>query len=80
MAKTPASDDELPELAHVILAELAKGDRTRGALVDATGRDTNTVGTYLDELEERGYVQCIHKRTALWTLECDPRADNRIDS
>lgn len=77
MATPPTPDgDDLPALAHAILDELHEGDRTRGALVDATGRDTNTVGSYLEDLEERGIVRKIHARTALWTLEYDPRADD----
>lgn len=62
---------QLKEPEEEILEELRHGDRTKGFLTDRTGRHRNTIYHSLQRLEAAGYVDCIHERTALYTLKID---------
>jgi len=55
-----------------IIAELQEGDRTKGFLVDATGRHRNTIYRGLERLEAAGIVECLHRPTHLYSLKTDP--------
>ena len=55
-----------------ILVELREGDRTKGYLVDATGRHRNTIYRGLKRLEAAGIVECLHPSTSLYSLRNDP--------
>lgn len=54
-----------------IVKELQNGDRTRGALVDATGWSENTVSNHLNYLVAEGRVEKIHEPTGLYSLTDD---------
>lgn len=51
-----------------IIEELRNGDRTRGALADATGWSENTVSNHLNMLLAEGTVERIHEPTGLYSL------------
>lgn len=65
------SETRLKEPEREIIAELRNGDRTKGFLVDATGRHRNTIYRGLDRLEAAGIVECLHRPTHLYTLNID---------
>jgi len=67
--------NELSETDRLILDELAEGARTKGYLVDSTGKHRNTIRHRLDVLEAGEVVKCIHEGTALYELVEDPRDD-----
>lgn len=64
---------DLTSTDEEILDELQKGARTKGALVDETGRHRNTIGHRLDVLDASGVISEIHGPTALYELVADPR-------
>lgn len=59
-----------------IVAELREGDRTKGFLVDATGRHRNTIYQSLERLEAAAIVECLHRPTSLYSLTNDPEKSN----
>lgn len=67
-----APQRQLKDPEEEIVAELREGDRTKGFLVDATGKHRNTVYRGLERLEAAGVVECLHPPTRLYTLENDP--------
>jgi len=69
------SSDDLTETDAEILNELSGGARTKGYLVDETGRHRNTIGIRLELLEAKGYIENIHEPTALYELVKDPRSE-----
>ena len=76
MAEKPSivlHPEDLTNADHLILDELQKGARTKGAIVDATGLHRNTVGNRLPVLEAGDVIECIHESTALYELIEDPR-------
>lgn len=66
------SQNQLKEPEMEIVAELRKGDRTKGYLVDATGRHRNTIYRSLERLEALDIVECLHHPTRLYSLATDP--------
>ncbi len=64
---------DLSTTDEAILDELAEGARTKGYLVDATGKHRNTIRHRLDVLEAGDVVACLHEPTALYELVDDPR-------
>lgn len=63
----------LSPVDEAILNELKDGARTKGFLVDQTGFHRNTIGTHLRILEAADAVTCLHRPTALYELEENPR-------
>lgn len=68
--------EDLSDADRAILDELQEGDRTKGYIVDMTGYHRNTVGHRLEVLEVAGCIECIHRGTALYRLDRDPRESN----
>lgn len=64
---------ELTDLDRMILDELHEGARTQGFLVDATGSPRYKVHERLQLLTAAGYIENIHKNTALYEIRSDPR-------
>jgi DNA-binding Lrp family transcriptional regulator len=60
---------ELTELDEAILEELEAGARTQGYLVDATESPRYKVHERLKLLEAAGYIENIHKNTALYEIQ-----------
>lgn len=62
---------ELTALDEAILDELETGARTQGFLVDATEEPRYKVHERLKLLEAAGYIENIHKNTALYEIQTD---------
>lgn len=69
------SESELNETDREVLDELQHGARTKGFLVDETGRHRNTIGMRLEVLEAKDFIRCIHEPTALYELADDPQGE-----
>jgi len=65
--------EELSGTDRQILDELHEGARTKGYLVDATGKHRNTIRQRLEVLTAGDVVECIHDGTRLYRLADDPR-------
>jgi DNA-binding IclR family transcriptional regulator len=70
------TETRLKDPEKEVIAELREGDRTKGFLIDATGRHRNTVYRSLDRLEAAGIVECLHRSTRLYSLNKDPNSPN----
>lgn len=67
---------DLTALDEAILDELAKGARTQGFLVDATGEPRYKVHERLKLLTVAGYIENIQENTALYELRTGSRDEN----
>ena len=65
--------DELTDADRQILDVLAEGARTKGYITDETGLHRNTVANRLNVLHAADVIKRIHKPTALYELQEDPR-------
>lgn len=63
---------DLTDLDEALIAELEKGARTQGFLVDATEEPRYKVHERLKLLEAAGYIENIHTNTALYELRTNP--------
>jgi predicted transcriptional regulator len=63
---------QLKDPEKEVVAELREGDRTKGFLVDATGRHRNTIYRSLERLEAAGIIDCLHRPTSLYSLNSEP--------
>lgn len=59
---------DLTDLDDALLEELEQGARTQGFLVDATEEPRYKVHERLKLLEAAGYIENIHKNTALYEV------------
>ncbi|MFC7141809.1 helix-turn-helix domain-containing protein [Halosimplex aquaticum] len=66
------SETRLKKPEKEIIAELQEGDRTKGFLVEATGRHRNTIYRGLERLEAAGIVECLHRPTHLYSIKNVP--------
>lgn len=66
---------ELTSLDKAILEELKKGARTQGFLVDATDAPRYKVHERLKLLTAAGYIENIHKNTALYEIRAGQQGD-----
>ena len=64
---------ELTDADHAILDHLVEGRCTQGYIADETGLSRQQVYNRLNVLTAAGYVEKIHKSTALYELVNDPR-------
>ncbi len=55
-----------------ILDLLREGARTQAYLVDETGFSRTHVRNRLQLMEARGWVENLHRQSALWELRTDP--------
>lgn len=63
-----SSEDWETEVDREILEQLADGPRTKGAIVDATGRHRNTIYQHLKYLRIDGQIEFLHEPTKLYQL------------
>ncbi|MFH5802013.1 winged helix-turn-helix transcriptional regulator [Haladaptatus sp. CMAA 1911] len=74
----PHSSDRMVSLTDVdkeILEILRGGRATQSYIVDKTGRSRQYVHNRLGILTAAGYLENIHRKTALYELVGDPLAD-----
>lgn len=62
------SEDWQTEIDEEILSELADGPRTKGAIVDATGRHRNTIYQHLKNLRAGEQIEFLHEPTKLYQI------------
>lgn len=67
----------LTDVDKEILAFLREGRATQSYIVDETGRSRQYVHNRLGILGAAGYLENIHKKTALYELVDDPLADEK---
>lgn len=69
-------EDWETEIDEEILSELADGPRTKGAIIDATGRHRNTIYQHLKYLRLDGQIEFLHEPTKLYQLADGGREAN----
>lgn len=70
---------DLTPVDEEILDVLQEGARTQSYIVDEIGRSRNHVHNRLQILAGSGYIENIHRKTALYELVEDPRETAEIE-